>query len=232
MSAFCGVDPGLRGCGVAILRDDRVVWAGYVRNPDRESRDCRAWTLLGRVVRDRVEGALREWTKLLIEVVPDGLAVIEEQQVYREAQWKGDSGDVLQVQGVAAAVACCLSEVFGVSRVRTVLPAVWKGQVPKEVYHETRVWPRMTPDDHKRVVLPGAKKLRLDVWDALGLAYYGRDRVSRWVGGVQRADPGGLPAVGGSSPGGHHPDLPGQPGPAPGARPVPRRAVGQRRGEP
>lgn len=241
MTLFVGVDPGLRGCGVGIVMrgfpgvslspggpaGPRVLAAWYLKNTDMANRDCRAWHAMAREVDEalwlRVKGCI------------DCLVVVEEQQIYQGPLQKGDQADVLQVQAVASAVATLAILRYGVVRVRTVLPAVWKGQMPKEKYHEHRVRSRMSPEDHRRVILPGDAKHQLDVWDGLALAFYSLDKVSRWVG----VDVGGTGAHGGSAtgsgetpPGGHLVDVPDGQGSQAGPSPVPRCAVGARPGQP
>lgn len=174
------MDPGLRGCGVGVVervapQGLHVVAAAYVRSPDDCNRDCRAWVALGHEV--------DVWLAGVLPPGADALVVVEEMQVYEPGPGNDvPPSDLLQVQGVSSSVATYAALRVGRARVRTVLPRVWKGQVPKDVYIRTRIKPRLAVDDFARVQLPTSEKLQKDVWDGLGLAMYGLDRISRTAG--------------------------------------------------
>lgn len=145
------VDPGLRGCGVALWGDGALVGAGYVRGPTA-GRGPAAWVEMARCV--------AEW------VGRDGARlVVEYPQVYVRARSKGDPNDLIQLAGVVGAI----SARFPAWPVGY-LPAQWKGQLSKEI-----CWARAERDlevhELNRVKWP-AKSLRHNVEDALALGLY------------------------------------------------------------
>lgn len=149
------VDPGLRGCGVAIFERTELAAAAYVRNPVEGSGPA-AW--LGVAV------AVREW--LSGRTPLSAALVLEKPQVYRAGQSKGDPGDLIELAGVDGAIAGIRSW----SSATAYLPRVWKGQVPKEIHH-ARINGLLVPDERARIE-PCPKSLMHNVFDAIGIGMF------------------------------------------------------------
>lgn len=150
-------DPALRCSGVAVFEDSRLV-AAYSRRPARRSevaqgRGAPAW---GAVAEDL-------WRELVDADRLPHVVVIEQQVVYPHA--KSDPNDILQVAGVAGALAGVAASLG--ARVVGVDPAAWKGQAPKHVIAA-----------RSREALSGPELARVDVhatldaWDAIGLGLW------------------------------------------------------------
>ncbi len=135
MTRLLSLDPGIRGCGVALFTDGRLTACDYVKNLVKKGNDLEA-------IRAMAEAVLM-WA--LGAPVPTML-VCEFPQVYTAAFSRGDNNDLLALAGVGSALAALYPSV----PVTTVLPREWKGQAPKEVMHariksrldgpETDVW--------------------------------------------------------------------------------------------
>jgi len=110
------LDPGIRGCGVALFRDRTLGWCAYVRSGSK------APDLLG--VLDMAQ-AVVGW----VEPQEVHQLAVEWPQVYAGSKQKGDPNDLIALAGVVAAV-CTRFPGAVVTRYK---PRDWKGQVPKEV---------------------------------------------------------------------------------------------------
>lgn len=96
--------------------------------------------------------------------------VIEKPQIYRGRLQKGDPNDLITLAIQVGRYVERFSRVA--SRVELVLPATWKGQVPKEIHH-----PRImnTLNETERPVIEAvkcAKSLRHNIIDAVGLGIW------------------------------------------------------------
>ena len=160
------VDPGIRGCGVALFLDGALVSATYIANPIEPSL---AWSTSGWCTLAR---AVVAWTHRHGARGETGdVALIETMRVYTYGHGRsGDPADLFQVQGVCGAVAAWLDAAGGWTSVG--VPAVdWNGQTPREVQQpRTMKW-----IDERRerplVDLVGVRKsLHHNAWSALGLA--------------------------------------------------------------
>ena len=112
------VDPGLHGLGVGLFRDRTLVWAGYLPAPKGVGRGPAAWVTIARTLQILDASGFRP-TEVAVEVM----------EVYSQRWWKGDPADVLEVQGVAAAVAAQFPD----AKLTGYLPKTWKGQVPQDI---------------------------------------------------------------------------------------------------
>lgn len=114
-------DVGIHGVAWAVWdTTPALVACGYTPNPLPEGRERRtpaAWAGLARA-------AVGAWG-----VPPGAHLVVETPQVYARAASAVDPADLLQLQSIAA---CLTMAHTGTSS--TVLPAEWKGQVPKEIH--------------------------------------------------------------------------------------------------
>lgn len=149
------VDPGLRACGVAVFRDGRLTSAFAVRGP-ADVRGPRLWRSLGGDVCHRLSK-----TGLFPQ---QGHLVVETMKVYTEG--KADPDDLLELQGVASAIAC---GVPGWWSVEGVLTRDWNGQVPSAVRRErTKKW---VADNGwlDAVDLNTTARFQQDIWSAIGI---------------------------------------------------------------
>lgn len=158
MKTIIGIDPGLRGCGVSVVRDGKVVAAAYVKNTDQTHRGPRAWVSMAHEVEMFVK-----------ENVPDGELIMVQELMKVYPRQKGDPADLLELQGVNGAIVGrirCDQQIGYTAR-------EWKGQVPKEV-HNARVELKLTSEES--AVITTTKSLRHNVIDAIGIAlhYIGR----------------------------------------------------------
>lgn len=163
------IDPGLRGCGCAWWQRDEQGWslagAAYVaalaHEPEDKDDD-------GPVAWDAMVGAVElEHERRFPDRVPT-ILVVERMKVYAYGKGKGDPRDLLAL----AAIGGGLVRAFAGARPIGLLPATWKGQVPRNVMGE-RVerkvrdrgwWPRIT--------VPRQKKHLNDVMHGVGLGLY------------------------------------------------------------
>ncbi len=156
------LDPGIRGCGVALFAEGRLVACDYVKNPVTKGDDFDAIVAMGRAVRD--------WRWVGATMLGSGHGfdlVAEYPRIYTAAKSKGDNNDLLPLVGVGAAVAT-----FASSAVR-VFPDTWKKQLPKDVCH-ARIRSRL--DAGELVLLEAAakraKSLAHNMVDAVGIGLH------------------------------------------------------------
>ncbi len=151
------IDPGMRGCGVALFRDGLLEQGTYVAGHDNAQRSA-AWLAMVGAVRDFI-GA-RRVSHLVVELP----------QVYIQAKSKGDPNDLIQL----AAIVGGLCVVFEGAPQKIYLPAEWKGQVPKEIVH-ARAMQRLSDDEQGRISCR-KKALMHNAKDAvaIGLKFLGR----------------------------------------------------------
>ena len=152
------VDPGLRACGVAAFDGRSLLWAGYVKNTD-EARWYSMVHAVDNAVRDRCQA------------IPSSL-VIEIPQIYVQSRWKGDQNDIVMLAGLVGAFVYFFDVREGSKIYR---PAEWKGQVTKEIT-ELRMKKRLSAEELEKVILPPAKSLVHNVWDAVGLGLHHLER--------------------------------------------------------
>lgn len=108
--------------------------------------------------------------------------IIELPQVYRAAQSKGDPNDLIKV-AVQVGEHKRHYEQRG-AQVRLVLPADWKGQVPKDIHH-ARIWSKLDAKEQEIVNEAGkgiAPSKRHNMLDAVALGLFGLNRTR--VGGA------------------------------------------------
>jgi hypothetical protein len=145
------VDPGVRGCGVAVFDGCELAFAAYIRNPVKKGGGATAWLGMGWEVFERLTALDLNVTEYVIEVP----------QIYRMS--KGDPNDLIDLAGVGAWVGA-LSRA---SKAFSYKPREWKGTVKADVFTERiRTW--LTPDEVASIE-PCAKSLEHNVIDAVGL---------------------------------------------------------------
>lgn len=157
------IDPGLRGCGVAVYLDGTLEHAWYTENPERVLDGPAAWEIMSCAVFLAVDRI----------VVPLGtptpefdVGVFEVPQVYRLSRQKGDPNDLISLAGVVGSVSASMPCFKRIG----VHPAQWKGQVPKAIHHK-RIVSSLSANEKKSIQLP-SKSLQHNVWDAIGLAQW------------------------------------------------------------
>ena len=157
------IDPGVRGLGLARFEDGVLKGAGYVRAFEGDVA-CVGLT-------DALQSSFRTPLKTLADI--DEL-VIEKPKVYDVRHQKGDQRDIVDLAIAVGSIVRALSHACVVTLVE---PSGWKGQTPKAISVE-RTIKALSPNELAQVILPRAKKLQLDVWDAIGIGLWrlGRDR--------------------------------------------------------
>lgn len=147
-------DPGLRGSGVGVFEDGKLVRAAYVKSPERIERGPPAWRAMAH--------AVSGW------VGTDSIdtLVLEVPQVYRAGQQKGDPDDILQLAGVDGAVVGMIWS----SSVKWYLPREWKGQVEKSIMVR-RIEKLLTPEEVS-VIEACPASLRHNIIDGIGLGLF------------------------------------------------------------
>ena len=152
------IDPGIRGCGVALWHASFSSWtlerAYYVKNPIEAG--------------DGVYAVLAMATA--IEAVSIRYPVIEWPRVYTAGKLKGDPNDLLPL--VAIGIALCAR--FGAGT--RYFPHEWKGQMKKEQTEE-RIRSRLSESELSCVEATGHKGH--NVWDAVGLGLWHFERFNR-----------------------------------------------------
>lgn len=116
-SHFLCVDPGLRGCGVAIFNEgtNKLARATYVKNVDTVNRGPVVWDSMAQAV---------------LSYVGMRLPLVIETQIYRPvSDTPARVSAILEVQGAAGAlVGVCASRVLA-----SYLPSEWKGTLAGDV---------------------------------------------------------------------------------------------------
>ena len=166
MTYLLSLDPGLRGCGVAVFDKaaKRLIRAGYVINPEKKARGYRAHALMAREIAN--------WLATELKVLPVSLSkvIIELPRIYPSAQQqKGDPNDLLDVTGSGSAFAALCTP----GAVEHVFPQEWKGQTPKKVMNE-RVLRALDAGEVGNVRHAGSKDHNTLDGVGIGLAFFGR----------------------------------------------------------
>lgn len=147
------VDPGLRGCGVAIFDGARLTTAGYVKNPSA-GRGYSAASALARAIQHRVVTYHYD------------IALVEYPRAYGSVHAKGDPNDLLDVAAVGSAVAM----LFEPEKIESVFPSDWKGNVKKSIML-VRIAEKLT-DEERAVVQKTNKSDTEDILDAIGIGLW------------------------------------------------------------
>ena len=144
------VDPGVHACGVAVFRDTKLERAAYVESGGGPLQ-------------------LRDAVKHWLALTEPARLVVEKPQVYQARLQKGDPNDLIDLAVVVGTMLTILPDS------ETVLPARWKGQVPKEIMN-VRVMSKLAPAEEARVSWPKAR-LRHNVIDAIGIGLWAVGRL-------------------------------------------------------
>jgi len=172
------IDPGTKGCGVAVFEHGLLVWAEYV-TPEIVADDEFGKALhMAHAVYSRL--ADNFYGKAFDELV------LERPKVHTTATSKGDPDDLIRLALTVGAIGAW---VYATHR-RTILPREWKGQVPKNNNPEldimiSRIKKRLNFPLEDRVVVrpkrvtsgPGVPyRLQHNVWDAVGIGLWALGR--------------------------------------------------------
>jgi hypothetical protein len=152
------VDPGLRGCGVALFNEGRLWQVAYLRG-SKDSADASAWGAMAAAVAAWSPGVVTE-------------AVSEFPKVYSVGKSKGDPEDLLQLAAVVGALSVALAVPL-----RVVRPYEWKRQVPKDIM-AGRIAQCLEAGElaAARAGMP-AKSYQHNVWDAIGIGLHAVGRL-------------------------------------------------------
>lgn len=157
------LDPGIRGCGVALFVDDQLERAEYIRNPVAKGADL-----------DAVKAMVIEVTACAGAV--DKFAA-ERMQVYRQGKQKGrDPNDLIPLAAIVGGVSLCAREPTWF------VPRDWKYTMPKaktgeEYIIERRVNERLS--ESERLNIRDAGALSHNVYDAIGIGLFHLGRFNR-----------------------------------------------------
>ncbi len=161
------IDPGKRGCGCALWQDGELRAAAYV--PTLNSLEQEMANIVG-----SMSCAVEDW----IDDLPTGLVsiqslVVEYPQTYGGRASRGDANDLVAVALVAGAIVGCYSHL----PIKLILPAEWKGQIPKKTKHgtnpiELRCKKKLSALEVSKIALPSRAALAHNVWDAVGIGLY------------------------------------------------------------
>jgi hypothetical protein len=160
------VDPNVRGCGVSGFLKGILQWAVYVKNPLAGTRQY------------AVDVSMAEALKAAVSdrspFMPD-LVIIERPRVY-PGMPQTDLNDLIDVACVGAACATYFS------KVQTVFPSEWKGQVPKKTML-ARIASKLT-EAETLVVQKTNKSDTEDILDSVGIGLwnFGRLNINKYPG--------------------------------------------------
>lgn len=190
---YLAIDPGIRGCGVALGKSNsdrgELKAATYVRNPVTKGNDVAACMSMAAAVYDWV---MPEAVKAGGACTPEVL-IFEWPRAYQPAKQSGDQNDLLPLTAVNGAIAGLVTgrHLVGCSfrsddtthsslenlEIVTVKPEAWKGQLKKGVM-SARVLGRLSDEEQTRIVCRLAS-MRHNVLDACGLLLHHLGRLER-----------------------------------------------------
>ncbi len=162
MSYLLAVDPGIRGCGVAVFYEGVLEHAAYVENPYKRDSDAAA---AGAMAHEIVE-----WAHL--DGQPHVHIAVEWPRVYasriRSGASKGDPNDLLALCGVDAAIVALMDRSS-----TSYAPSEWKGQMKKEACH-ARIKTRLSPLEAEVVAKAekAARSMSHNMLDAVGVGLF------------------------------------------------------------
>lgn len=170
-NTLLSVDPGIRGCGAALFRAGELVACAYVKNPMKSGSgpaECASMVCAVCICG-------------MLDLVIINVLVVEWPQVYQRGggRTRGDANDLLGLAGVGGGLAARFWEAD--TKVRSVSPSEWKGQVPKDAI-ALRVESRLSEAErvaYDAGVTAVAPSLRHNVSDAVGIGLWGLGRFER-----------------------------------------------------
>lgn len=166
-----GIDPGVRGCGVAIFADKELRVAAYVKGSYSKLHPLK----LAQICGDNVSHWISKQMGLGKPVIPcAGVLAIEVPVSYGEAQQrKGDQNDLINVAMVSAACASLMPQFELVGY----YPRDWKGTIDADVM-TTRIKSRLSVIEAGQVWCVGAE-LDHNTYDAIGIGLHTLGRLKQ-----------------------------------------------------
>lgn len=167
------IDPGLRGCGLAVFKAGKLYRAEYVRNHDKSNRGPVAHMVMAEAIAHAAQDCVGYAT------TPNHVTV-EFPQIYSGPQKGIDMNDLLDIAGVASACMATVAAWLAIqdSDCRWSLPAGWKGNIKKEIM-TNRILASLTDAERGLIVSAGAKDH--NTVDAVGVGLWQLGRLNRKV---------------------------------------------------
>lgn len=171
MSIALSIDPGIRGVGAALWKDNKLSKAAYIRNPEKKGNGPKECAVVAQEVVKWISAVMAqmEWRS---SYYLDFL-ILEWPRTYAGRSAKGDTRDLFPLAGIDAALASLFIE----SNIIYYLPQQWKSNVNAEVMIE-RIKTRISEEEKANIVLP-CKSLEHNVWDSIGIGLYFLNRLDR-----------------------------------------------------
>ncbi len=121
MDTLIAIDPGKKGCGVAVFYDGRLGECEFIEGT-------------------RAEIVERGDTVASMRSPMQGISVVlEKPVVYDRKNWEGDPNDLIEITITGALLASAMHIGGFEYEFEAVTPQQWKGQTPKEIMNK-RVW--------------------------------------------------------------------------------------------
>lgn len=168
------VDPGLRGCGVAVFRNGNLQHAEYVVNSNKTDRGPLAHMLMAEAV------AVAVTERFPSSNTERRYVIVEFPQHYPGPGKPIDVNDLFDIAGVASACLVTLATWAPVEDVdcRWSLPRGWKGNIAKEIMTR-RICDSLTDRERRLIVKAGSKDH--NTIDACGLGLWQLGRLNRRI---------------------------------------------------
>lgn len=180
MSMLLAVDPGIRGCGVALFGDARLVACAYVKNVARKGSGPWECAQMAEAVIRWAVSCQAPYSRLLDD--EKLILGLEQPQIYARGggRTKGDPNQLLALAGIGGALAAR----FPVAQVQHVVPHAWKGTIPKGKENEIirgRVESRLFVEERVPYEegIGIARSIAHNVVDAVALGLYFLGRFER-----------------------------------------------------
>lgn len=169
--SLIAIDPGLRGCGLAVFKSGILYRAEYVRNHDEKNRGPVAHMVMAECVAHAAQDCVG------YDTTPTHITV-EFPQIYSGPQKAIDPNDLLDVAGVASACMATVAAWLSIhdADCRWTLPAGWKGNIKKEIM-TNRISASLTPAERGLIVSAGAKDH--NTLDAVGIGLWQLGRLNQ-----------------------------------------------------
>lgn len=158
MKVNVSIDPGVKGCGLAIWFEKNLVHAEYTGALGGQAHP----------LFESIPGLVKALEGVEIDTI-----VIEKPKVYNAAQQMGDQRDLINLAITVGAAGYALADKAEV--VLIVEPWEWKMQTPKAISNK-RTKAALMPEEHAMVQLPSAASLHHNVWDAIGIGLWRFDK--------------------------------------------------------
>lgn len=159
------VDPGLRGCGVAVFNKGVLLEAQYVKNPNEKDRGPVAHAMMAEAILKQLPNGY-EYMAMAVEFprIYPGLSDI-------------DLNDLLDVAGVASAFVSAAAwypdSSLMLGSARFVYPSEWKGTIKKKIMTE-RIQNSLTESERGLIKSVGSKDHNTIDAVGIGLHFLGR----------------------------------------------------------